>query len=132
MHTYTKSLIVSEDDLDELEHVNNVRYVQWIQDIAKEHWQEAVPESIKQGIIWVVMTHHITYKSPAKLNDPIILNTYINKSKGAKSQRVVEMHNENTNQLLVRSVTDWCMLNSKTQRPMRITEDVMKLFEKES
>ena len=32
---------VISDDLDDLLHVNNVRYVQWVQDIAKAHWGAA-------------------------------------------------------------------------------------------
>jgi len=36
---YEMELKVTKEDLDELQHVNNVRYVQWIQDIAKAHWE---------------------------------------------------------------------------------------------
>ncbi|MGC1514312.1 MAG: acyl-CoA thioesterase, partial [Maribacter sp.] len=32
MTGFKKELIVKEEDLDDLNHVNNVRYVQWIQD----------------------------------------------------------------------------------------------------
>ncbi|MCJ7756968.1 MAG: thioesterase, partial [Gillisia sp.] len=31
---YEIGIKVTKEDLDELQHVNNVRYVQWIQDIA--------------------------------------------------------------------------------------------------
>ena len=37
--TYQKMIVVKPADIDELDHVNNVVYLSWVQDIAKEHWQ---------------------------------------------------------------------------------------------
>lgn len=128
METFEKTVVVSADDLDELNHVNNVRYVQWIQDISKEHWQTVATSEMKEGVVWVVMTHHITYKNAAKLNDIVKIHTHIAKSRGATSVRVVEMHNNKTNQLLLRSNTEWCLLNAKTLKPIRISEDIKNIF----
>ncbi|SHI93397.1 acyl-CoA thioesterase [Pseudozobellia thermophila] len=128
MQKYQKTLVVEKDDLDELDHVNNVRYVQWIQDISKEHWLKVCPEEIRNTSIWVVMTHHITYKFAAKLGDVINIETYISKSKGARSERIVEMHDARTGQLLLHSKTEWCLLNSKSLKPVRIPEEVKKMF----
>ena len=128
MQSYQKTITVKEDDLDDLDHVNNVRYVQWMQDISKEHWMKAAPEEMRKGIIWVVMTHHITYKSAAVLGDVIEMSTYIQKSKGAVSVRIVEMHNKMTKELLVKSSTEWCLLNAETYRPMRISDEIKDFF----
>ncbi len=130
METYDKTITVLADDLDELDHVNNVRYVQWIQDISKEHWQSAAPSKMQDGVIWVVMNHNITYKNSAKLNDVITIKTHISKSTGATSTRVVEMYNEETDQLLLHSVTTWCLLNNKSLKPTRISETIKKVFMK--
>lgn len=128
MHIYKKSIVVKEDDLDDLNHVNNVRYVQWMQDISKEHWQTVAPEHIKKDLIWVVLTHKIDYKSAAVLGDRIEIKTYISKSQGVKSERVVEMINQANGALIVKSKTVWCLLNGKTQKPMRITKEIEDLF----
>jgi len=128
MISYEKVLTVSEDDLDDLNHVNNVRYVQWIQDISKEHWQRFASKKIQEEVVWVVMNHNITYKNAAQLNDQIKINTYISESKGATSVRIVEMRNAITNTLLLRSKTEWCLLNAKTFRPTRISEEIKKVF----
>lgn len=125
---FEKTITVIADDLDELEHVNNVRYVQWIQDISKEHWKARAPKELQESIIWVVLTHHIAYKKPAQLRDSILIKTFIKESKGAISVRVVEMYNSKTNALLLRSSTEWCLLNAKTQKPMRISEDLKNVF----
>jgi acyl-CoA thioester hydrolase len=128
MSGYQKQIKVSVDDLDDLNHVNNVRYVQWIQDISKEHWEAKAPIEMQEDLIWVVLSHHIEYKSAAVLNDPITLTTYIETSSGAKSTRVVEMTHSKTNTLIVRSSTEWCLLNKKNLRPMRISKDIKDIF----
>ena len=32
-------IIVPPSAIDEMNHVNNVVYLQWIQDVAKKHWE---------------------------------------------------------------------------------------------
>ncbi|MEO1012872.1 MAG: thioesterase family protein [Bacteroidota bacterium] len=128
MGFFENTVTVEPNDLDNLNHVNNVRYVQWIQDISKEHWEKMAPEEIKGSMIWVVMSHNINYLSPAKLGDVIHVRTHIAKNKGAISTRVVEMFQDGTNTPLLRSSTQWCLLNARTNKPMRITEEIMRIF----
>lgn len=107
MQIFEKLITVSQDDLDELNHVNNVRYVQWTQDIAKEHWLQYATEEIRNDFFWVLLNHHIEYKNPAILNDVVKLKTYVIKAEGVTSTRVVEMYHNKTNKLLVKSETHW-------------------------
>ena len=62
MESFQKIITVGEEDLDELQHVNNVRYVQWVQDVAKAHWQKAVPQALREEVVWVLIKHTIVYK----------------------------------------------------------------------
>jgi len=126
--SFQKEIVVTNDDLDDLNHVNNVRYVQWIQDISKEHWQAKASTTMQEDVIWVVLSHHIEYKRAAIINDPIIISTYIDSSSGAKSIRIVEMKHRKTNKLLVRSSTEWCLLDSKSYRPIRIPDEIKEIF----
>jgi len=128
MRFFEKTVVVKKEDLDDLEHVNNVRYLQWVQDISKEHWQSKASKEIQDSVVWVVMNHNINYKLAAKLNDVIQIRTHIEKSRGAVSVRVVEMFDSKTNRLLVRSSTEWCLLNAKTLKPNRISEDIKAVF----
>lgn len=128
MESYEKRIKVSKKDLDDLDHVNNVRYVQWIQDISKEHWQTVAPNAMQAGILWVVKKHTIDYLSSAVLGDEILARTYIADTKGAISVRCVEMYHHETNRLLVRSLTEWCLLNALTLKPIRISEAIKNIF----
>jgi acyl-CoA thioester hydrolase len=130
MKTLEQEITVSVDDLDELNHVNNVVYIDWVQDIAKNHWNSLVSNEIKKKYYWVLLEHQIKYSSPAFLNDKIRLKTYIEKTEGVKSNRVVEIYNLDTNKLLVNSITTWCLVNAKTNKPNRITAEIRQAFGK--
>jgi acyl-CoA thioester hydrolase len=129
MQIFEKLITVTTEDLDELNHVNNVRYIQWANAIAKEHWEQNTTKDISDNFFWVVISHFIEYKSSALLDDTIKLKTYIRKTEGAKSTRVVEMYRAQTEKLIVKSETIWCLINSKNLRPSRITTEIASLFD---
>nr|WP_297788091.1 acyl-ACP thioesterase domain-containing protein [uncultured Allomuricauda sp.] len=128
MKTYTESFDVIPNDLDDLNHVNNIRYVEWIQDISKKHWTHVTTEEIQNSMIWVVRNHNITYHKSAVLGNTILIKTFIASNKGPISTRVVEIKNKETDELLVKAVTEWCLLDAKTFRPKRVPEEIEALF----
>lgn len=128
MPHHEKTIIVTEADLDELQHVNNVRYLQWIQDISKEHWQILVSPKDQKNMIWVVMRHEIDYKNAAVIGDELRIKTHIDSSRGATSVRVVEMLNAKTGEIVVQSRTKWCLLSSITNKPIRIPGNIIAIF----
>ena len=128
MQTYSETFDVVMKDLDDLNHVNNIRYVEWIQEVSKNHWQKLTTQEIRDEMVWVVRTHNISYHKSALLGDTIQMNTYIQSNKGPISTRVVEIKNNKTGQLLVIAHTEWCLLDAKTFRPKRVPESVQNLF----
>lgn len=129
MQIHEIELIVKEKDLDELNHVNNVRYVQWVQDAAEAHWKLRSTEAIRNEFYWVMISHHIQYKAEAFLGDSLLIKTYVTESKGVRSTRMVDIYSAKTNQLLTTSTTTWCFMSKATNRPTRIPEDINQLFE---
>ena len=75
-----------------------------------------------------MLSHHIQYKAEAVLGDHLLLKTYVTKSEGLRSTRMVEIYNQNTNKLLTTSETIWCFMSHKTNKPARITKEVADLF----
>ena len=108
---------VTPKDLDNLNHVNNIVYVQWIQEISKEHWQATVKENT-DDYVWVVRRHDITYLDAAKLNDQVQITTAIIKTKGPISYREVVMKDLKTKKLLAKALTEWCLLDPLTFKPI--------------
>lgn len=125
-HSYT--IRVQPEDIDQLNHVNNVTYVQWIQDAAVSHWNKVAPNDIKQKFVWVIIRHEIDYKYPAKLNDELFVKTQVLNAQGVSSVRKVQIFRKEDMRLLVESETTWCMVDVDTQRPVRITPEVKNLF----
>ncbi|WJJ95270.1 acyl-CoA thioesterase [Algibacter luteus] len=129
MTIYESTLVVNKDYIDDLNHVNNVHYVQWVQDVAKAHWQSKASIDLQTKYSWFLLSHFIEYKSAAFLNDTINLKTYIAQAEGVKYTRIVEIYNANTNKLLAKSETKWCLINAKTGRPTRIPVEIVDLFD---
>jgi acyl-CoA thioester hydrolase len=131
MHTpeniFTYTHIVVKSELDSLAHVNNVVYVQWIQDISTKHWNDLTKNSSDLNFVWVVTRHEIDYKGQAVLGDEITFKTWVGATKSVTSVRHVEIYKGSV--LLAKAATTWCMLHAKTLKPARITESVLKVLE---
>lgn len=123
---YTQHLIVTEDDLDQLNHVNNVVYLKWVQQVAESHWRVRASEILQSTLIWVVLSHFIEYKKPAKLGDELRLETYVTETHGVRSTRHVEIYREDT--LLAQARTEWCLVHKATLKPTRVTDEIVQLF----
>ncbi len=126
--SYSYNFTVAADDIDELQHVNNVVYVKWIQDAAVRHWNIIAPEEIKKKNVWVVMRHEIDYKRPGKLHDELLITTRVLTAGGVSSVRQVQIFRKKDMQLLVESKTNWCMLDAVTFRPARIPDEIKEIF----
>ena len=130
MKVLEKEIIVSKNDLDELNHVNNIKYVNWILEIAKIHWRSLVSDETLGNYHWVLLEHQIKYLNPALLNDRIRIKTYVEETKEIKSSRIVNIYNKDTDKLLVTSRTIWCLISSKSGKPTRITNEIKEAFKK--
>ncbi len=128
--SYSHKIRVVESDLDALNHVNNVVYLQWVNDISEEHWNLLADEELRKKYFWVVLRHEIDYLSQAVLGDQIKVVTWVGASKGVRSVRHVEMFIEDgdENKPLIRASSTWCLIDAKTLRPTRIREDVLDLL----
>ena len=122
---YTISKKVESKDIDRLNHVNNVIYLEWVNEIAKLHWEQLAKEHV-QDYYWVVRKHVIEYFKPALLNEELTISTWVGASKGALSDRFVEIKFGDT--ILVQLKSTWCLIDAKSHRPKRITEEITQLL----
>ncbi len=128
-NVFTLTITVSLEDIDTLQHVNNLVYVKWMDTIATTHWSFLTKENPLPQYVWVVMRHEIDYLKQATLGDEIIVKTWIGETKGITSDRYMEFYKKDV--LLVKAKTTWAMLDSKTYKPKRIREDVLKVLSSE-
>lgn len=125
---FTHTIAVTPADIDEMNHVNNVVYLRWVQDAASAHWDAFASQELKNKYAWVVLRHEIDYKSPAKLGDPVMAQTWVSSREGVRSVRHVKLSHAETGVLFAEAVTTWCLLDAITKRPKRIDSDIMLIF----
>ena len=63
-----------------------------------------------------------------KLNDKIIISTYVKNVKGYLSERSVVIKLKKTEKILVKCLTEWCFIDLKTQKLKKIPQEIIKLF----
>lgn len=125
-NTFTFKLIVSKNEIDYLNHVNNVVYIHWVLKAAEKHWTKLCSETIHKKYVWVVLRHEIDYFLPAMLGDEIAVTTWIGDSNGAKSERFVEI--KKGNKLVAKAKTTWCLVAVETMKAVRIPSEILEIL----
>ena len=128
IHTY--ELTVPAEAVDGNGHVNNVHYVQWMQDAAISHFR-AIGGNVpmrEAGATWVVRSHHIEYLSPAFAGDRIDVHTWIANVRRVRSLRRYRFVRVADGKVLAEGETDWVFVDAKTGRPLAIPDAVSSLF----
>ena len=125
--TWMQSRRVEARDLDEQQHVNNVVYVQWVQDIAHAHWQALASPAIREALGWVARRHEIDYLAAAVLGDEIEVHTRVGHAEGLTFERLTEIRRARDGAILARSRTLWIPIDPRTGRPRRPSAEVRSL-----
>jgi acyl-CoA thioester hydrolase len=127
---YSKIIKVASQFIDGNGHVNNVAYVQWMQDIAVEHYSSIGGiEAQGPDSTWVVREHRIEYLWPAFEGDEIEIRTWVENIRRVRSLRKYEFVRKSDNKILVKGETDWVFLDAKTGSPRAVPEEVIKVFQ---
>ena len=126
MSVFETTYTVIASDIDELNHVNNVVYLSWIQNIANLHWTQLKQDQDTSAYVWVVIRHEIDYIGQALLGDSIVAKTLVGETGGIRSIRHVEFYKNN--KLIVKAQTTFCLVNSKSFKPTRITDQILMML----
>lgn len=120
------SIGIVPDDIDFMGHVNNARYLNWVQDAVVAHWEKLAPPSAVAAHLWVALKHEITYRKPAFLNDEVIATVVLEKVQGARAfyQTLIKRGEE----VLAEVQSSWCCIDAATMRPARIAKDIADHF----
>jgi acyl-CoA thioester hydrolase len=128
--TYSKTITVTKDFIDENGHVNNVVYVQWMQDIAVEHYLSiGGVEAQGSESTWVIREHRIEYFLPAFEGEEIEIHTWVENVRRVRSLRQYEFVRKADSKVLVKGETDWVFVDVKTGSPRAVPEVVIQVFQ---
>lgn len=125
---FTRTFTARAEHIDELGHVNNTVWVQWIQDMATAHWDAVARAQDRAAFFWVVVRHEIDYRGNVSEGETVHAETWIEgPAQGAKSLRRVEF-TDASGKRLVSAATTWAMLDRATGRLARVRPEVLGPF----
>lgn len=128
---FRRERTIRDVDLDQLGHVNNTVWVQFIVELADAHstangfgWK--VYREL--GGMWIVRRHEIDYIQPATLGERLVEETWVASMRGARSERRCRFTRTPDGTVAVRSVTQWAFVDTSTHRPRRVLPEVLQAF----
>lgn len=128
MSRFSIQITAGPDHIDELGHVNNAVWVQWIQAIATAHWEAVAPPEHVAAHVWVVTRHEIDYRGNVVAGETVTAETWVpNPPKGARFDRHVRFLDAD-GQVKVEAVTTWALLDRATGRLLRVTAEIAAPF----
>ena len=129
--THEHPIDVSESDMDDLGHVNNLRYLEWILQAAKGHsaangWPR--DRYLQSGCAWVVRSHNIEYLKPAFAGDQLVVRTWVTSIGKVLSDRSYEIIRKKDGETLVKASTCWAYVDFGKQVPRRSPQELRDAF----
>ncbi len=123
---FSHSFDVPASDIDEQNHVGNIAYVKWIQNVAVAHWRASATVEQQTRLTWIVVRHEIDYKKQAFANEQITATTWVGEPTRISWERFTEIRRGED--LLVKAKTIWCLIDRETLKPTRISNELKELF----
>ena len=126
--SFELTLTAGPEHIDELGHVNNAVWVQWVQQVAVAHWESVADPAHKAAHYWVVVRHEIDYLRAAHESDRITARTWVGDApQGARFDRFVEFTGAD-GRVCVRCKTQWAIIDKALGRPIRVPPEVVAPF----
>ena len=114
--------------IDELGHVNNTVWVQWIQELATAHWQAVAPPEHLAAYVWVVTRHEIDYRGNIAAGESVTAETFIPAPpRGAQFDRCVVFRDSRGKAMVIARST-WALLDRATGRLCRVRPEIAAPF----
>lgn len=124
-------MVVPATAIDINGHVNNVQYVQWMQDAAMAHsaaqgWPQERYAAI--GRTWIIRSHAIEYHHSAYLGEPIVILTWVTDFRKFRSLRKYKFIRSGDGVVLATAETLFIFCDLLTGKPMTIPPEVRDAY----
>src|SRR6478672_10776589 len=104
-------------DIDHMGHVNNSVYLKWVQEAVVRFWESVAPPEAVARHLWIALSHEISYRRPAFLDDLVVADVIAERLNGAKAFFTTVIKRGET--VLAEVKSTWCCLDSGSRRPVR-------------
>lgn len=116
---------VTPEHIDLLNHVNNLVYVNWIQEAAVTHWNTCAEPQLKESVAFVIARHEIDYKYSARLGDTVAVKTWVGKTRKFLFERYTRIYRQSDSKVFVDALSLWCPIDLKSMRPVRPSPELV-------
>ena len=123
---------VQPEHIDRLGHVNNVVYMQWMQQIAAAHIETlglGLKEYLELKHAMVAVEHHVQYRKAAFAGDEIILRTWLSDLDALYSFRQYAFFRPHDQSLLFVGHTKWACVEIATGRAKRMSPSFIQAYQ---
>ena len=125
-------MTVQAEHIDRLGHVNNVVYMQWMQQVATAHIDSlglGLQEYLELKHAMVAVEHHVQYRKAAFEGEKIILRTWLNEINALYSFRQYVFYRPQDQTVLFSGNTKWACVEIATGRPKRMSPTFTQAYQ---
>lgn len=122
---------VAWGDIDPAQHVNNARYLNFLEDAGLEvgvKFGVPLKQLLQDGYAWVARRLHIEYRLQARLDDMLEITTYLSNMKRASCIRNYAIRDADTGELVCQAYIHWAFIEIESERPVRIPQYIIDSF----
>lgn len=130
--TFDLKMKVLPEHIDALGHVNNVVYVQWMQDVATAHIDVlglGIAQYLELKHAMVAVEHHVQYRKACFLDEEIILRTWLSDLNAMYSIRQYVFYRPSDQAILFLANTKWACVEIATGRPKRLSPTFSQAYQ---
>lgn len=128
MARFIQQITARPEDIDELGHVNNAIWVQWIQQVAVAHWQSIASAQDQADYFWVVTRHEIDYRGNVSAGETVTAETWVpDPPRGARFNRHMRFTGSD-GKVKVEAVSTWALIDKASGRIMRVPAEMAAPF----
>jgi acyl-CoA thioester hydrolase len=128
VNRFTIAVDVVPADIDDNDHVNNVVYLRWVNDVAVAHWLARSDEAMRATWAWVAVRHELDYRREARLGDHIVVETWVGQVDSRRFERLTRIVRAADGAELASARTLWCLTRRDTGKLARIPAEMMAAF----
>lgn len=129
---FTSEIPVRPDDIDMFQHVHNSRYLDYVQaaryDQMVRCYKMSMEEFMITGYGFVVKRAEINYKRPLVMGDIMLISTQVKEFNGSDIIVEFEILNKKNEKVTCDGIMLYTMINLKTGRSEKISEDIQTKF----
>ncbi|RYD18977.1 MAG: hypothetical protein EOP89_16320, partial [Lysobacteraceae bacterium] len=113
-------------DIGAMGHVDNARYLVWVQAAVVDHWRCFAPPEAVDHYVWVALQHEITFRRPVFLNDRIVASVVLDRVRRESAYYRTFIRRDAD--VVAQVNSRWCCLDAKTRRPARLDDGIVDRF----